>query len=99
LIGILRQQFEYLLQHMDSCFPQRPGGGHQDHAGNQDSTCTGTRATARFCCLDACSSLIQLFDTVGDTFSNQLLVEFVLIVGSLTFGVYLSITFIVVQTR
>jgi hypothetical protein len=51
------------------------------------------------CCVDFCDRLAELFYTVEDTFSGQLVVLFGLLIASLICGIYLSITFFITTTR
>ncbi|XP_059092679.1 uncharacterized protein LOC131887951 isoform X2 [Tigriopus californicus] len=81
---VLEYHFEHLLGHIDCCMV---------HKGAFMVKPDRLKQTA--CCLDHCNGLIKLHRTIEETFSRQLLILFGLIMGSLIFSLYLSITFII----
>lgn len=81
---VLEYHFEHLLGHIDCCMVHKGA-----------FIVKPDRLKQTECCLDHCNGLIKLHRTIEETFSRQLLILFGLIMGSMIFSLYLSITFII----
>ena len=81
---VLGYNFKHLHGHMECCISHK----------NYYHSKIKIRPRAN-CCLSHCSSLLRLFRTIEETFKSQLLIQFSLIMGTLIFGIYLSITFLI----